>query len=157
MKKNFLSMLLLWVCLVMGAIPAEAWKDIKIDLTNGNLLTSDEITNQTTVKFGVAIGDDGTATRVAADDATAAIVLNGKFHSNEHGWGNFSATVNIDGPVKISMGTCAWGGNVKVVNSKGETITTFNTNTGKCYHQDKTNNIVSGNYKGTEATTLTIS
>lgn len=26
-----------WVCLVGGAIPAEAWKDIKIDLTNGNL------------------------------------------------------------------------------------------------------------------------
>ena len=157
MKKNFLSMLLLWVCLVMGTIPAEAWKDIKIDLTNGNLLTSDEITNQTTVKFGVAIGDDGTATRVAADDATAAIVLNGKFHSNEHGWGNFSAKVNVDGPVKISMGTCAWGGDVKVVNSKAEAITTFNTNTGKCYHQDKTNNIVSEYYKGTEATTLTIS
>lgn len=37
MKKHFLSMLRLWVCLVGGAFPAGAWKDIKIDLTNGNL------------------------------------------------------------------------------------------------------------------------
>lgn len=149
-------MLLLWVCLLGGAIPASAWKDIKIDLTNGNLLTSDEITNKTMVKFGVAIADDGTATRVDADDASAAIVLNGKFHSNEHGWGNFSATVAVDGPVKVSMGTCAWGGDVKITNASGTQVGTFNTNTGACYHSNKTANIASTIYKG-DATTLTIS
>lgn len=149
-------MLFLWVCLIGGALPVKAWKDIKIDLTNGNLLTSDEITNKTLVKFGVAIADDGTATRVAADDASAAIVLNGKYHSDEHGWGNFSATVAVEGNVKISMGTCAWGGDVIVTNTDGTQVATFNTNNGTCYHNNKTANIASTTYKG-DATTLTIS
>ena len=156
MKKHFFSMLLLWVCLLGGVIPASAWKDIKIDLTNGNLLTADEITNKTMTTFGVAIADDGTATRVATDDASAAIVLSGKFHSDKHGWGNFSATVAVDGPVKVSMGTCAWGGDVTVKNTDGTQVATFNTNNGDCYHNDETSNIASANYKG-GATTLTIS
>lgn len=129
------------------------WRDIKIDFTNGQMLTAEE-TNLTT--FGVAIAEDGTATRVAADDATANIVVTGKFHSNEHGLGNFSATVKVEGPVKVSMGTCAWGGDVTIKNEAGETVGTFNTNNGACYHNDKTANIAYGYYTG-EATTLTIS
>lgn len=149
-------MLLLWVCLLGGAIPASAWKDIKIDLTNGNLLTSNEITNTTMVKFGVAIADDGTATRVDADDASAAIVLNGKFHSTQHGWGNFSATVVVEGPVKISMGTCNYGGDVKVTNAAGTQVATFNTNTGAGCYSTSNPTVASTFYKG-DATTLTIS
>lgn len=145
------------VCLA-GIIPASAaFKDIRLDLTNGNFLTEEEIAEKTAVSFGVAIADDGTATRVAADDATANIVLNGKYHSNEHGWGNFSATVNVEGPVKVSMGTCAWGGDVTIKDAEGNVVGTFNTNNGTCFHNDKANNIASGFYKGTEATTLTIS
>ncbi len=156
MKKQILRNVLMFLCL-LGVLPAAAaFKDIKIDLTDGNLLTADEISNKTLVKFGVAIADDGTATRVAADDATAAIVLSGKYHSNEHGWGNFSATVAVDGPVKVSMGTCAWGGDVTVKDAAGNSQT-FNTNTGACYHNNKTDNIASTIYKGTSSTTLTIS
>ncbi len=132
---------------------AAAWRDIKIDFTNGQMLTSEE-TELTT--FGVAIAEDGAATRVAADDATANIVVTGKFHSNEHGLGNFSATVKVEGPVKVSMGTCAWGGDVVIKNEAGETVGTFNTNNGACYHNDKAANIAYGYYNG-EATTLTIS
>ena len=134
-----------------------AFKDIKIDLTNGNLLTEEEIANKTLTSFGVIIGDDGTPTRVDAADANANIVLEGKYHSNEHGWGNFKSTVKVDGPVKISMGTCAWGGDVTVKTASGETVATFSTNTGVCYHNNKAENIASAYYKGTEATTLTIS
>lgn len=157
MKKRILSMLLLWACM-LGVLPASAaFKDIKIDLTNGNLLTADEVSAKTTVTFGVAIASDGTASRVASDDASAVIVLSGKYHSAEHGWNNFTATVPVEGPVKVSMGSCAWGGDVTVKNSSNETVATFNTNNGKCYHGDKTNNIVSAYYKGSAATTLTIS
>lgn len=157
MAKRFLSFVILLVCFGW-ALPADAsFRDIKIDLTNGNLLTSDEIAGKTSVSFGVAVADDGTQTRVEAGDASANIVLTGKFHSNEHGWGNFSSTVAVEGPVKISMGTCAWGGDVTVKNAAGEVVAKFNTNTGVCYHNDKTANIASAYYKGTEATTLTIS
>ena len=155
---KFFRLLLVMLC-IAGFMPASAaFKDIKIDLTNGNLLTADEITNnKKSVTFGVAIADDGTATRVAADDASANIVLSGTYHSNEHGWGNFSAKVAVEGPVKVSMGTCNWGGDVTVKDEGGNTVATFNTNNGKCYHNDKVNNIASALYKGTEATTLTIS
>lgn len=157
MTKKLLTLVVFMFCLA-GLLPASAaFKDIKIDLTNGNLLTSDEISNGTTVEFGVAIGDDGTATRVEAGDASANITLKGKYHSNEHGWGNFSATVAVEGPVKVSMGSCAWGGDVTVTNAAGAQVATFNTNTGACYHNDKTANIAYAYYKGSDATTLTIS
>ena len=138
MKRQILRNVLLFVCLI-GALPAmAAFKDIKIDLTNANLITSEEKSSGQKFEFGVVIGDDGTQTRVAADDASANIVLSGKFHSNQHGWGNFSCKVPVEGPVKISMGTCNWGGDVTVKNSAGTTVATFNTNTGEgCYSTAK--------------------
>lgn len=156
MKKQILRNVLMFVML-LGILPASAaFRDIKIDLTNGNLLTADEISSKEMTTFGVAVADDGTVSRVAADDASAAIVLNGKFHSNDHGWNNFSATVAVEGPVRVSMGSCAWGGEVKVKDASGTEVATFNTNNGKCFHGDKEANIVSAVYKG-GATTLTIS
>ena len=129
------------------------WKDIKIDFTNGQMITAEETTSTT---IGVAIDADGTANRVSADDPLANIVVSGSYHSNEHGLGNFSAIVKVEGPVKIGMGTCAWGGDVTIKNEAGETVGTFNTNNGACFHNDKVNNIAYGYYNG-EAATLTIS
>ena len=157
MKRQILRNVLLFVCL-LGAIPATAaFRDIKIDLTNGNLITSEEKSSGQKFEFGVAIGDDGTPTRVAADDASANIVLSGKFHSDQHGWGNFSCTVPVEGAVKVSMGTCNWGGDVTVKNAGGETVATFNTNTGAGCYSTQNPTVASAYYKGTEATTLTIS
>lgn len=156
MTKRIWNLVLVLACLLGYQSAKGEFRDIKIDLTNGNLLTEAEISSKSYTTFGVAIAADGTATRVAADDASSAITLSGKYHSDEHGWGNFSSTVKVDGPVKVSMGTCAWGGDVTVKNDKGETVATFNTNTGACYHQNKEANIASAIYKG-DATTLTIS
>lgn len=133
--------------------PTYAFTDVKADFTNGSFFTASE-TNVTTA--GLKMNGDGTFTRVEADDAGANAVISGKYHSNEHGISNFSATVKVEGPVKVSMGTCAWGGDVTIKNGAGETVGTFNTNTGACYHQDKSSNIAFAYYKG-EATTLTIS
>ena len=127
MTKALWKYVLLMACLFGVSTAQAAFKDIKIDLTGHNLLTDQEVTDKNMVNFGVAIADDGTPTRVAADDATAAIVLSGKYHSEEHGWGNFSATVAVEGPVKVSMGTCAWGGDVTVKDASGNTVATFNT------------------------------
>ena len=135
------------------ALPAAKGTAYVVDLTDGNLLTADEIANKTSVKIGLSMVD-GVATRIDAEGADA--VLTGKYHSNEHGWSNFSSTVKVEGPVKISMGTCAWGGDVTIKNGAGETVGTFNTNTGACYHQNKAENIVFAYYKG-DATSLTIS
>ena len=134
-----------------GNEPASDFRDIKADFTNGSFFADGE-----SGTYGLKMNNDGTFTRVASDDATANAVVTGKFHSNEHGLGNFSATVKVEGPVKVSMGTCAWGGDVTIKDATGATVGTFNTNTGACYHQNKEANIASTVYKGM-ATTLTIS
>lgn len=129
------------------------WQDIKIDFTNGQMLTSSE--NSSIVTFGVSMSN-GKAVRVAADDALANIVISGKYHSDQHGLANFSSTVKVEGPVKIGMGSCAWGGDVTIKNEAGETLGTFNTNNGACWsNSNPTENVVYGYYTG-EAATLTI-
>lgn len=156
MTKRIWNVVLVLACLLGYQSARADFKDIKVDLTNGNLLTEQEIADKSLTTFGVAVGADGSVSRVTADDAAAAIVLTGKFHTNEHGWGNFTSTVKVEGPVKVSMGTCAWGSDVTVKNEAGETVASFNTNTGACFHNDKVANIASATYKG-GAATLTIS
>lgn len=163
MRKVHYTFLLLVGCL-LGVLPsyalktenASGFRDIELNLMNGNFLTADEITNQTTVSFGVAIAEDGTATRVAADDASANVVLqNFKFHSDDHGFNPGTFIVPVKGSVKISYGTCAWGGDVAVKDASGSTVATFTTKLeGKCYHNDQT--VVEAFYVG-EATTLSLS
>lgn len=153
-RKNFCMSLAVACLLGAGSVQA-AFKDIKVDLTNGNLLTAEEIASKNTVTFGVAVADDGSVSRVPQGDASSAITLTGKYHSPEHGWGNFSSTVAVEGPVRISMGTCAWGGDVTVKDAAGTTVATFNTGTGSCWHNNG-NLCESAIYRG-DATTLTIS
>ena len=131
------------------------WKDIKVDFTNNQILTEAE-TN--IISVGIKMNEDGTATRVAADDASANAVVTGKWHSTQHGLANFSATVKVEGPVKIGMGSCAWGGNVTVKDENGvEVANAFNTNNGACWatKDGADKNVIYTYYKG-EAATLTI-
>lgn len=160
MKKFLLRLFALLITIVTGSSGAWAdgtnvWEDIKIDLTNAALLTTEEAVSGTALNFGVAV-KDGAISRVETTDPSCDIVLSGKFHSKQHGWSNFSATVAVEGPVRISMGTCAWGGDVTVKDASDNTVATFNTNNGACYSSGSETNIASAIYKG-EATTLTIS
>lgn len=160
MKKFLLRLFALLITIVTGSSGAWAdgtnvWEDIKIDLTNAALLTTEEAVSGTALNFGVAV-KDGAISRVETTDPSCDIVLSGKFHSTQHGWSNFSATVAVEGPVRISMGTCAWGGDVTVKDASDNTVATFNTNNGACYSSGSETNIASAIYKG-EATTLTIS
>lgn len=125
--------------------------DIKADFMNGSFFTA----NDTEVtSAGLKMNEDGSFTRVAADAEDANAVITGKYHSNEHGISNFSASVKVDTPVRITFGTCAWGGDVTVTGGTEE-VSPMNTNTGECYHNNKTANVVSTYYLGGEAT-LTI-
>ena len=153
--KNLFKFVLVWVAL-LGVLPATAaFKDVKIDFTNDKVMTSADADITT---IGIAIADDGTVSRVAADDATANLTVTGKYHSAQHGLANFSATIAVDGPVKIGMGSCAWGGDVTIKNAAGETCGTFNTNNGACWStaNGADVNVIYSYYNG-EATTLTIS
>lgn len=155
MKRNYLKTLLLAAMLPAGFVANAEFKDFAVNLGEKGILTAEETVQNAPVSFGITVNADGTVARVAADDASALAVFNGKFHS-EHGCVNSVMTIKVDGPVKIGLGTCQYGnGTATVKSGNGETALTLNSNNGTCFHGDRTNNIVYGIYGG-EATTLTL-
>ena len=143
-----------------GEEPAEyVYRDFEIDPL-GDLLTADEKQQGTELSFGVIVAEDGTQTRVAANNAAANVVLSGTYH-NDHGWRNFKAIVPVPGSVKITMSTCSWGTGVTVTDANGLPVAEFTTQKGEggsgCYGGGKSDdpNTVSAEYWGDE-TTLTI-
>lgn len=154
MKKTFRTFLTLLLLIAGTAMSWADFTDFKVILAKGSegcLVTDEEFATQyTPVEFGYVVNADGTTSRVAKDDPTSMGTIKGKSHS-EHGITNFEMTVKVDGGVKIGMGTCNWGGDVKINGA-----TAFSTNAAnKCWHNDKANNIAYGHYVG-EAGTITI-
>lgn len=155
--KKLFRLLLVLVALVGASASSAAFRDFAVVLNNGTgtLLTADEQVQGTALNFGITVSEEGVVTRVAADAEGTAAVIGGKFHS-EHGLNNFVATVPVEGPVKITLGQCSYGGDATVVNAAGESIATFTTKGGDCY-KNSADNVVSVYYAANEATTLTIS
>jgi len=162
--KNLFKFVLVWVALA-GVLPvmAQTWTDIKLDLSSCPFLGESPVAG-TTYELGVAIAEDGTQTRVAADDASANAVISGKYHNN-HGFVNLTVKAAVKGNVKIGTGNCSYGTSaVKVTDGSGKEVGTwtsggdFNGNGEKdeCWISNK-EYVVYGYYTGGEATTLTIS
>lgn len=150
MAKKFLRLFFVAAMLLGIQTASAAFKDFKVDLYP--LLTEEQGTQ---VEFGVAFADDGSAQRVASTDATAALVVNGKVH-NDHGMLSFSAKVNVEGPVKIGIGSCQYGtGDVTITNSEGTVVGNLNSNLGNCFSPGKEETIATTSYMG-GATTLNI-
>ena len=126
----------------------------------GTLLTSEELVQGTAVSFGVAVAENGTVSRVAADDASSVATISGTYHS-DHGLTGMKVVTAVPGKVTIQIGTCTYSGNkITVTNSNNETVLEY-TPQGEqgsgdlvCWKNDH-NNIIELNYKG-DATTLTI-
>ena len=160
--RSFVCLILALMGMSQSAVAAD-FKDFAVDLrdANGGILTPDEASASQTITFGLSVDEGGSVSRVASDAANAVAVITGKT-GNNHGLQSFSATVPVSGSVKITMGTCSWGGEVTVKNAAGETVASFTTKKGEggsgCYKGNgkDDDNIVSAKYVG-EATTLTIS
>ena len=135
--------------------PVATWRDIKIDLTNGNLLEESEKEQWGDIAaFGIAVAENGTVSRVAADADNAACVVSGKWHSASC-WASVNVTVNVEGPVKVTSGTQPWSDSPTTIKVGDETVASF-SNKGTLWTSSATGNVVSGYYRGTEAATLTI-
>lgn len=131
------------------------FKDFAVDLTNGNLLEESEKVQWGTINaFGIAVDAEGKVSRVAADAETAVAVLSGKWHSATC-WASLSVTVKVDGPVKVTCGTQPWDNKAVTIMNGSETVASF-SNKGTLWTSSAPENVVSGYYKGAEATTLTI-
>lgn len=88
--QKLLRMLLVLVVLVVTTTVRAEFRDFSVILNNGtgSLVSADEQVQGTVLNFGVAVAEDGTVSRVAADATDAAAVISGKYHS-EHGLNNF--------------------------------------------------------------------
>lgn len=130
MKQQFKSCVwLILMLLGMTQTANAAFQNFAVELrdASGGILTSDETSNSQTITFGLAVDvTTGAVSRVAADDASAVAVITGKT-GNNHGLQSFSATVPVDGNVKITMSTCSWGGEVKVKDASNSEVATFTT------------------------------
>lgn len=156
--KNLFKVFLM-IMLFVGVMPASAaWKDIKIDLAQSAFLEASEMDESThpRVSLGLVVADDGSLTRVAADDATANIILEGCWW-NSHGWSGTVAKVAVEGPVKIGVGSCTYGSHdVTVKNAAGEEVNKFAAGGIGCWEGNKTDETITYAYYTGEATTLTL-
>ena len=158
---NKQSRLFVWLFLAMLGIAQTAvaadFKDFSVIVNNqnGTLLTAEEQEQGTAVKFGVAVADDGTVSRVEAEDASSVATVSGTYHS-DHGCTGLTVVVPVTGNVKITVGQCTYSSNeIKVTNSAGELVVSKTPVEPSCWKNGHT--AVDELYYVGEATTLTIS
>lgn len=122
------------------------FRDIKIDLTqHTELLTESNVY--------ITVAEDGTIG--TTDDPTkAAATIKGKVHSS-YGSSNFTASVPVEGCVKITYATHDYGNDIIVTNSDNVQVAKFNTNGAKW--MDDHNNVIVAYYRTNSPTTLTFS
>ena len=158
MTKQLKRMGTLCLLLMLAIVSrADGFKDFSVIVNNqeGTLLTADETKAQgTEINFGVAVGDDGTVSRVAADDAKAVATVSGKFHS-EHGCTALKVVVPKASNVKITVGQCTYSAKtITVTDANGKEVASKTPSGPACWKNDKKN--VDVLYYTGEATTLTI-
>ena len=120
------------------------FRDIKADLTQlQELATGSEVF--------IKVAEDGTISQ--ADNAEeAAATLKGNWHSANYGWSNFTASVPVEGCVKITYATHDYGNDITVTSDEGVEVANFNT-TGPKWSSDHSN-VVVAYYRTNEPTTL---
>ena len=128
------------------------WRDIKADLTSTSLLP-EGASQWDDVSTGIAVAEDGTLSRVDKEGAVA--VLNGKWHGTQYGWANFSATVSVEGTVKISVGQNNYGKDMIVKDASGETVAKINNMGNDLWSPNNSDRVAVGYYRVNEPTTLT--
>lgn len=145
------------------SLSIESWIPIAIDLRSGQLGT--EGNNMS--KY-VTVGDTYTYSDEEPGSYNALLKAN-SWNGSQHGYVSFKAKVPVKtGIYKITLGTCQFGsgtGYVKnadesstlnIVDANGQVQTSFNQNTGACYHNNTTSNVISVWYEATTDQTITI-
>lgn len=73
-----------------------------------------------------------------ASTLPAGVTFSGNQRNDNHGYGNVTITVPVDGTVKFTIGGCQYANpaNCKVTNAAGDVLATPTLKTATCYHQD---------------------
>lgn len=137
------------ISLVLGELVEEeiGFRDIKADLTQlQDLATGSNVY--------ITVAEDGTISQTDNADKAAA-TLKGSWHNASYGWKNFTASVPVEGTVKITYATHDYGNEIKVTNAEGEEVAKLNTKGAKW--SSSHDNVVSTYYRVNEPTTLNFS
>ena len=69
----------------------------------------------------------------------SGVTFNGTHRGDNHGYGNVTITVPVDGTVKFTIGGCQYANpaTCTVTNAAGELLAEPNLKTATCYHEDK--------------------
>lgn len=126
---------------------ASTFRDIKVDLTQlQDLGTGSDVFIKVAENGAISQTDN-------AEEANAT--LKGNWHSTNYGWSNFTASVPVQGCVKITYATHDYGNDITVTNTAGEQVAKFNT-TGPKWSSSP-DNVVVAYYRSNIPTVLTFS
>lgn len=133
---------------------SSSWRDIKADLTSTALIP-EGAAQWDDVSTGIAVAEDGTLSRV--DKEGAAIVFNGKWHGTQYGWAAFTATVQVQGCVKITYGSSNYGSEVVVTDTNGEQVAKLSNKAGNTWSPNAPDQVTVAYYRTNAPTTLSFS
>ena len=141
-----------WLFLtLLGMATSATATSFKVQLTNTDVFDSN------TNNFGVKVAADGTYTATAVDDASATFTVKAaRWNDADHGWVNCVFTIPVDGPVKVGLGNCQFGAQDGTIVDAAGNSTALTVGNANCWHNNKDANISYTVYKGTAATTLTV-
>ena len=123
------------------------FRDIKADLTQLQALATGS-------NVYITVAEDGTISQTDNAEAAAA-TLKGNWHGTSYGWSNFTASVPVEGCVKITYATHDFGNDIVVTNADGEQVAKLNTTGAKWMNNH--DNVVVAYYRTNEPTTLNFS
>lgn len=84
------------------------------------------------------------------------VEVNSTSHDGQHGYSGGTITVPVDGPVKFTIATCGWGGNMAVKDSEGNVLATL-SNKGECDTSTSTSHFINWTYNSETPATLVFS
>lgn len=83
------------------------------------------------------------------------VAFDGKFHDGQHGYSPAKFTIPVDGPVRLTIGTCQYGSTTTIKDAEGTVLATVDGKT-SCDTDTSFDNNVSWVYNSEDATTLTV-
>ena len=147
------------------SLSIDSWTPVAIDLRSGQLGTS----GSNLQKYLVIDAEENYSYSDEEPGSYNALLMANSWNGSQHGYVNFKAKVPVKtGIYKITLGTCQFGtgtGYVKnadesstlnIVDANGQVQTSFNQNTGACYHNNTTSNVISVWYEAENDETISI-
>ena len=156
MKQKLFSLFLAVLGLVVGTsvgLAQEAFADFAVQLTAAPF--SD---NTSTTSFNVKVDSStGAASIVGVGEESTFSFTSARWHDSQHGWVNCVFTIPVNGPVKIGLGNCKFGAQTGTIVDSDNNSTTLTVGNSNCWSSSDIANTTSYTvYKGTSATTLTV-